>query len=125
MTKTTLLVLSTFFGFIQLAMGAPIGDVDKGKMIYDTRCIACHSIDDNRVGPKHRGLLGSRAGKVAGYDYSPALKKSKLVWNEKNLDQWLENPSKLIPGQKMPYTVPEAQDRADVIAYLKTLTRAP
>lgn len=125
MAKRSLLVLATCLGLTQLTFAAQTGNAEKGKMLYDTRCVACHSIDDNRVGPKHRGLLGSRAGKVAGYDYSPALKKSKLVWNEKNLDQWLENPSKLVPGQKMPYTVPEAQDRADVIAYLKTQTKAP
>ena len=69
----------------------------------------------------HMGVFGRKAGSVSDYDYSDAVKKSKVVWNEKTLDQWLTNPEKVIPGQKMGYTLGEAADRTDVIAYLKTL----
>jgi cytochrome c len=96
------------------------GDAKNGQLIYSSRCIACHSIDANRTGPAHRGVYGRKAGSVAGFDYSPALKKSKIVWNEKTLNKWLANPEKLIPGQKMGYSVPDAKDRMDLIAYLKT-----
>jgi cytochrome c len=101
------------------AWAAP--DAARGKVLYESRCIACHSVDQNRVGPAHEGVFGRRAGVVAGYDYSPALKKSKVVWSAKTLDQWLTNPERLIAGQKMGYSVTGELDRADLIAYLKTL----
>jgi cytochrome c len=53
-----------------------------------------------------------------GYDYSPALRRSQVVWNARSLDRWLTNPELFIPGQKMGYTVPDAQDRLDIIAFL-------
>jgi cytochrome c len=58
------------------------------------------------------------AGSVPGYAYSRALKSSGLKWNTANLDRWLTNPQALIPGVKMFFAMPSAQDRADVIAYL-------
>jgi cytochrome c len=102
--------------------GDAMGDAAHGKEIYESRCFACHSVDANRVGPMHMGVFGRKAGSVADFDYSKAVKKSKIVWDDKTLDRWLTDPEKLIPGQKMSYQVPEATDRADVIAYLKTLT---
>ena len=96
------------------------GDVKHGQELYSSRCVACHSIDANRVGPEHRGIFGRKAGGVAGYDYSAALKKSTVVWDEKTLDRWLADPEKLIPGQKMGYSVADAADRADLIAYLRS-----
>ena len=94
------------------------GDAGRGKQLYQTRCIACHSIDSNRVGPAHRDVFGRQAGTVPGYDYSAALGKSALIWNSVNLDRWLANPEALIPGQKMGYAVSDPRDRADLIAYL-------
>ncbi|HTD05920.1 c-type cytochrome [Undibacterium sp.] len=99
------------------------GDANNGKRLYASRCIACHSIDVSLAGPAHRGVVGRKAGSVADFDYSPALKKSRIIWTEKNLDRWLANPEKLIPGQKMGYSVPDAKDRADLIAYLKSQSR--
>ena len=95
-------------------------DAARGKQLYETRCIACHSIDANRVGPAHKGVFGRKAGGVKDYDYSPAVKASRIVWNARTLDRWLADPGKLIPGTKMGYSVPEAKDRADLIEYLKT-----
>ena len=94
------------------------GDASRGKTLYQA-CAACHSIDDNDVGPKHRGVVGRHAGSVADYAYSAALKKSELTWDEATLDRWLSNPSALVPGTKMFFKVDDAQARADVIAYLK------
>jgi len=96
-------------------------DAARGKQLYESRCIACHSVDENRVGPAHKGVFGRKAGSAKGYDYSPALKKSKVIWNEKTLDRWLANPERLIPGQKMGFSVPDARDRADLIDYLKSV----
>lgn len=96
------------------------GDARNGELIYSSRCIACHSIDTSRTGPSHRGVVGRKAGSVADFDYSAALKKSKVIWNEKTLNKWLENPEQFIPGQKMGYSVPDAKDRQDLIAYLRS-----
>lgn len=99
------------------------GDEQKGKQLYAESCMACHSIDVSLAGPAHRGVFGRKAGSVADFDYSPALKKSKVIWNEKSLDKWLTNPEKFMPGQKMGYSVSDAKARADLIAYLKSQSR--
>lgn len=96
--------------------------VDRGLAIYTAKCSACHSVEDNRVGPSHAGVLGRRAGKAKDYEYSEALAKSKLVWSRENLERWLTDPEKVIPGQRMGYRLSVAQERADVVAYLATLT---
>lgn len=95
------------------------GDAARGEQLYVSRCGACHSLDENRAGPAHRGVFGRKAGAARGYDYSPALKASGVAWNERTLDRWLADPEKLVHGQKMGFSVPEAKDRADLIAYLK------
>lgn len=59
---------------------------------------------------------------MVNYDYSPALKASKVVCKEKTLDAWLSNPERLIPGQKMGYSVTDTSDRAEMIAYLKKVS---
>ena len=99
---------------------AAAADAARGKQLYESRCIGCHSVDANRVGPAHKGVFGRKAGSVKDYDYSDALKKTRVIWNEKTLDRWLANPEKLIPGQKMGFSVPDAKDRADLIDYLKS-----
>ncbi|RTL57897.1 MAG: c-type cytochrome [Rhodocyclaceae bacterium] len=95
-------------------------DAGRGRQLYEQRCSACHSMDQNRVGPMHRGVFGRKVGSAAGYDYSAALAHGKIVWDERMLDAWLSDPEKLIPGQRMGYSVPNAADRADLIAYLRT-----
>lgn len=99
------------------------GDAEHGRQLYSSVCIACHSIDVSLAGPAHRGVFGRKAGSVSDFEYSPALKKSKVIWNEKTLDKWLTNPEKFIPGQKMGYSVSNAKDREDLIAYLKSQTK--
>jgi cytochrome c len=98
-----------------------VGSAIKGKEIYDARCSACHSVDDNRVGPMHLGVFGSKAGSVKSYSYSEALSKNKVIWNRDTLTAWLTNPEALIPGQRMGYSMDNAQDRENVVAYLATL----
>jgi cytochrome c len=106
-------------GALTMAHAAVRGeDAQRGEALYDSRCTACHSLDHSRIGPAHRGVFGRRAGRVAGFDYSPALRRSHVVWNAKSLDRWLTNPELFIPGQKMGYSVPDAQDRADIVAFL-------
>ncbi len=97
------------------------GDALQGKAIYEAKCGACHSVQDNRVGPRHAGLLGRKAGSVQDYDYSAALKSSRLIWSQTTLTQWLSDPERTISGQRMGYSLGLAQERADVVAYLVTL----
>ena len=100
------------------------GDPKAGKEIY-TRCLACHTLTSDSVGPRHCGLFGRRAGSVKGYEYSDAMKRHKVVWNEKTLDRFLANPMKVVPGTNMTYAgVPDPKERADLIAYLKEATRS-
>jgi cytochrome c len=102
------------------APAVPKGDARHGETLYQG-CSACHSIDENDIGPKHRGVVGRRAGSIEGYAYSPALQKSAIVWDEAELDRWLINPSALVPGTKMFFKIDDPQSRADIIAYLKEL----
>jgi len=64
-------------------------------------------------------VYGRRAGSIVQFDYSAAVKKSKIAWDDKSLDRWLADPEKLIPGQRMGYRVDNAADRADLIAFLR------
>lgn len=98
------------------------GDLDRGRALYQARCAACHALDYNGVGPAHRGVFGRVAGRAPGFMYSMALKSSGLVWSDETLDRWLSDPEAYVPGQKMGVSVPDAQERADLIAYLKSAT---
>lgn len=101
--------------------GETRGDAARGAQLYEARCGGCHGADANRVGPAHRGVFGRRAGTATGFDYSPALRASRLVWDARTLDAWLADPERTIPGQAMGYRVDDARDRADLIAYLREL----
>jgi len=94
------------------------GDPEHGRLVYHA-CEACHSVDDNDIGPRHRGVVGRRAGSLDDYSYSNALRASGITWDEATLDAWLSNPSALVPGTKMFFRVDDPQSRADVIAFLK------
>lgn len=100
---------------------AAAGDPARGAQAYEARCGGCHSVQADRIGPRHAGLFGRRAGSVTGFDYSEALKSSAVIWDAKSLDVWLSNPESLIPGQRMGYSLADDATRADVIAYLATL----
>jgi len=114
------LALATVPVCAAIASDKPVGDPQHGKTLYQV-CMGCHSLDENDVGPRHRGVLGRVAGSVPDYAYSPALKNSHIVWDRDTLDRWLSNPQGLVPGVKMFFAMPNPQDRADVIAYLAEL----
>ena len=102
------------------AFFACAADAARGKQLYESRCVGCHSLDENRAGPAHRGVFGRKAGSAKGYEYSQALSRSRVVWDRKSLERWLTDPESLVPGQKMGFTVPDQRDRADLIEYLKS-----
>ncbi len=115
--SAALLVLATASVCANTVADKPVGDVMHGQRVYQI-CMGCHSLDEDDVGPRHRGVVGRVAGTIPDYAYSPALKSSHIVWNRDTLDRWLANPQALVPGVKMFFAMPNAQDRADVIAYL-------
>lgn len=87
-------------------------------------CKACHSSKpgENGIGPSLAGIYGTKAGEVAGFEFSDALLKSGLTWDEKTLDTWLTNPQAMVPGTKMSYGGrPDAAKRKEVIEYIESL----
>jgi cytochrome c len=100
---------------------AQTNDVDVGKSLYEAKCVACHSVDTNRTGPLHRGVVGRPVASVPGFNYSPALKQLGGVWTRDRLDLWLQNPQAVAPGTTMYFTVDDPVQRQQIIAYLSTL----
>jgi cytochrome c len=96
-----------------------IGDAERGKIVFEKRCTGCHAMDGDREGPRLAGVFGRKAGSVAGFDYSTGVKKSGIVWDDASLEKWLTDPGMVVPDTKMDFLVPKAQERADLIAYLK------
>ena len=98
-------------------------DAAKGEKLFKQRCAACHSVEagQNKMGPHLSGIAGRAAGSVEGAKYSKALPASGLAWDDANLDAYLTNPKKTVPGTTMAVALPNAGQRADIIAYLKTL----
>lgn len=96
------------------------GDVVHGQQVYK-KCQACHSLEPGRnlVGPSLAGIIGSKAGDVPNYSFSPAMKQSGITWTPEKLDAYLTDPQKVVPGNKMPFPgLKTDTDRTDVIAFL-------
>jgi cytochrome c len=109
-------------GGATLQFASLTGDPARGQRLW-AQCRTCHVLEPgvNRVGPSLHGIVGRPAGQVAGYNYSPANKNSGVTWTEQNLFEYLVNPRQYIPGTKMSYAgMRDPQQRADLIAYLKT-----
>jgi cytochrome c len=114
-----------------LALSAPAladGDATKGKAAFG-KCGICHQIGPGAatlVGPELNGIVGRKAASVAVYPYSPGMKKlgeEGFVWTEPNIDKWIADPKAMVPDSPMALAfagVPNAGERADIIAYLKT-----
>lgn len=97
------------------------GDAVRGQQTFN-RCSACHSVDGtSKSGPALNGVFGRNAGAVEGYNYSAPLKASNITWNDETLETYLAGPSKMVRGTRMTISVARPEDRANIIAYLKTL----
>ena len=96
------------------------GDATRGEKKF-ADCAACHSLQEgvNNMGPSLHGLFNRKAGSLAYFRYSPAMKRSGIVWTAQTLDEFLTEPQKLVPANRMPYGgISEPAERADLIAYL-------
>jgi len=101
------------------------GDATRGEWRF-TDCAACHSLmlGANNIGPSLAGLFGRKAGTIADFRYSPAMRRSTITWTPQLLDEFIADPQKLVPANRMPYSgMPNAADRADLIAYLQKATK--
>lgn len=97
------------------------GNAAEGEKVF-VQCKTCHvkEAGQNRVGPSLAGIVGRAAGTVEGFNYSAANKNSGITWSAEKLFQYLEKPARVVPGTKMVFAgLPDAQKRADVIAYLQ------
>lgn len=108
-----------------IASSQPDPNIASGQTLYESKCGACHSLDGNRVGPKHRGVVGRKVASVPDYDYSPAIRKLGGVWTPARVDQWLQGPQKMAPGAKMFFQVSDPGQRKAIIAYLAANSPPP
>jgi cytochrome c len=93
-----------------------------GMALYQAKCGGCHSLDTNRIGPAHRGVVGRKPGSAVGYAYSSAIKKLAGSWTPTRLDTWLKAPQRMVPGSKMFLSIGDAATRASIIAYLQSVS---
>ena len=103
---------------------APAQASADGKPATFAQCVACHAVEagKNGIGPSLAGVAGAKAGTVAAFSYSDALRNSGLTWDDATMDKWLEAPMKTVPGTRMSYAgMPDPAKRQEMIAYLKTL----
>ena len=89
------------------------------KALFEKRCGGCHALDRDKEGPRLGGVYGRTAGSVDSFQYSDALKKSRVKWTEMTLDKWLTDTEKLVPNNDMTFHVEKADERTEIIAYLK------
>jgi cytochrome c2 len=101
------------------------GDAARGEKRFE-ECATCHTTERgvNNVGPSLFGLFGRKAGEIADFRYSPAMKRSGITWSPQAVDTFIADPQKEVPGNRMPFAgMPDAGDRADLIAYLEKATK--
>lgn len=109
-----------------VAQTAAADPATRGATLFRQRCGSCHTVNPGArsgIGPNLAGTFGRPAGGVAGYNYSPGLKRANLTWNRAGLDSYLAAPRTAAPGTRMAIAVANPQDRAAIIAYLETATR--
>jgi cytochrome c len=96
------------------------------SMVYNNACRTCHSMKegDNRQGPSLHGVVGRKAGTLAGFQFSPSMQNSGVVWDEATLDKFIADPDQVVNGNGMkPYGgIDDADQRKEIIAFLKSIS---
>ena len=125
-SRAVLTALALAAGSLFCGQVTAAGDAVAGKTVFANQCSSCHTTEagKNGFGPSLAGVLGRKAGGLAGFSYSPAMAHSGLSWDEKTLDEFLTSSTQKVPGTSMSVMLTNASDRANVIAYLETLGRA-
>ena len=90
-----------------------------GKDLFERRCGGCHALDRDKEGPRLGGVYGRTAGSVESFQYADALNGSKIIWNEETLEKWLTDPEQLVPNNDMSFHLEKAEERREIIAFLK------
>src|SRR5262245_53053512 len=101
------------------AAAATAGDAAKGQVVFTQVCSVCHKDPAGPLGPSLKGVYGRKAGSTE-FKYSKGMVESGITWDDAKLDTYLQGPSKMIQGGIMAINVAKPEDRANVIAYLKT-----
>lgn len=104
------------------ATSEQITDIERGRRLFEKRCTGCHSLDQDKEGPRLRGVYGRRAGTIASFEYSDALKSAHIVWDDAELDKWLADTDALIPGNDMAFHVPKPEERAEIVRFLRAMS---
>ncbi|MBT0671014.1 cytochrome c family protein [Novosphingobium profundi] len=125
MRKTFALSTLSMAAAAAVAMTPSVASADaaRGKTLF-MRCMACHTVNKggaNKVGPNLAGVVGRKSASVKGFNYSAAMKKANLTWDQATLDKWLTRPATLVPGTSMVFAgLTNPDDRKSLIEYLKT-----
>lgn len=108
------------------AQDKPDGDAEAGKTVFNRQCAVCHSVQagQNKLGPSLAGVIGRHSAEVPGFNYSPAMREANRSWDAETLNDYLADPRGKVPGTRMIFPgLRDPRQRADVIAYLATITR--
>ena len=96
---------------------------EAGKDVFHAKCLACHAIACNRIGPKLEGVIGRKVGSLPDFDgYSAEMKSAGFVWSDEGLDRFLADPNGTIPGTLMAFAgkLEDPADRRNLIGFLKS-----
>jgi cytochrome c len=107
---------------VSAAQNSAGGDPNHGREIFEKRCTGCHALDNEKEGPRLRGVFGRKSGSIPSFKYSDAVKSANIIWDANSLDRWLTDPDKFIPDNDMDFHLAKAAERSDVIAYLRQLS---
>ena len=105
---------------VDASAAAPLAE---GRALYEKKCGGCHSVEANRIGPRHRGVVGRRVASIPDYDYSPALKQLGGTWTAARLDLWLSDTQKMAPGSRMYLALDDEHQRRLIITYLQSVSK--
>ena len=119
-------VVAIVLGFMATQAFAQDGNAARGERVFNQQCKTCHSLEEgpSLTGPTLHGMFGRKAGTAAGFEFSPEMIKSGIVWDETTLAEYSRDPKAKVPGTKMVFNgIKQPGQLADLVAYLKQATK--
>ena len=119
-------VTAIVVGFMATQAFAQAGNAVRGERVFNQQCKTCHSLEEgpSLTGPTLHGMFGRKAGTAAGFEFSPEMIKSGIVWDETTLAEYSRDPKAKVPDTKMVFNgIKQAGQLADLVAYLKQATK--